>query len=64
MFNNNGTYLMRYTLCKLLCHCGKILEHKPLYTKAFKDAKGIISCYEDFNNGFKLQQIGTTLVLT
>lgn len=54
MFNNNGTYFMRYTLCKLLCHCGKILEHKPLYTKAFKDAKGIISCYEDFNNGFKL----------
>lgn len=30
---------------------GKILGRKLIYTN---DAKGIISCYEDFNNGFKL----------
>lgn len=36
-------------------HSGKILANKPFYTKAFKDTKGIILCYEDFNNGFKLQ---------
>ena len=32
----------------------KILGYKPLCIKAFKDVIGIISCYEDFNNGFKL----------
>lgn len=54
MFNNNGPYFLGYTLCELVCHCGKVLGNKPLYTKAFKDAKEMISCYEDFNNGFKL----------
>lgn len=44
-----STYYVNYYVI-----VGKILGRKLIYTNALKDAKGIISCYEDFNNGFKL----------